>query len=326
MKNKLYILTFFLLSFCLMMKVDARSFSTAFVGNSEFSDDVKLYVQVNNITDFNGACAGLCGFVGTLNYDSSKINLTSISALNGFDLTQGSQIVLYKVTGVSNGTNILQLSFKNVGLKNGESTTISFNDITASDGDNDIISSNIAKSIKFVTVNNNSNTNTNNSNNSSTNTNNNNASTVPQEEAKKSSNNFLSSITLSYGNIEFDKDILKYDVVVDSKVNEIKISSIAEDSKSSITGNDSYVLSDESNIIKLIVKAEDGSERTYEINVLKEEENVTNGLDSANEKENSKLFSIKSIIINILCLIFGSLLTVIVLCVKNKKRKKQKTA
>lgn len=130
--------------------VYASSLNVSINGNTNFDSEITLNVQVNNLVDFTGSCNGLCGFVGNLEYDTNKIELVSISALNGFDLAQGNKIVLYKATGVGNGTNIMTMKFKNKSLANNESTNISFSNISVSDGDKDISTSNVSKTIKFV--------------------------------------------------------------------------------------------------------------------------------------------------------------------------------
>ena len=280
MKKILFSITLLLSSLFIITNVKASSFSTSIVGNDTFENEITLYIQVNNLVEFNGACNGLCGLVGDLSYDSSKIELTSISALEDFDLTQGNTLVLYKSTGVASGTKVLAMKFKNKTLAKDETTTITLSNVVASDGDKDINSSNASKTIKFIvkeTQNNNQtgNTQAGGSNNNAQ-LNSNNKPTTNTESNKvektKSSNNYLSSITLSDGKINFKKDVLTYDIIVDYEVSNIEIKANLEDEKSTITGIGKHNLSVGNNTIKLTIKAEDETERTYTLNISREEE------------------------------------------------------
>lgn len=301
MKKFLFSLTAIITSLLLAIPVYASSsFTASITGSNTFSNEITLYLQVDNITEFNGSCDGLCGIVGNLNYDNTKITLSKISALNSFDLTQGNSIVLYKTTGVGNGTKLLEMKFKNKSLSNGESATISFNNIIASNGDKDIPTSNTSKSIKYVVAQKSSTTKT---------------TTI---EKVKSSNNYLSSITLSYGNIEFDKDKLTYEIEVDKEVNSITISGTLEDNTASIIGFDTYTLKDGENIIKLIVKAEDESEKTYTINVVrKSNDNINTPISPINNEtpESNNNYLLYGIIAGVIILGIG-----IYIFLKNKKK------
>lgn len=335
MKKILFSLTILLSTLLFATNVNASSFNANIVGNDTFESEITLYIQVNNLVDFNGACSGLCGLVGNLNYDTNKIELTSINALESFDLTQGKTLVLYKSTGVASGTKILSMKFKNKSLTKDETTTITFSNVVASDGDKDINTSDASKTIKFV-VKENDNNNTNNSqtnNNTNTNTNNNTSNNNTtnkkpssntnnkKEETKKSDNNYLSSITLSDGNITFDKDVLTYDVIVDYETTTIEIKANVEDDKATVTGDGKHTLNVGSNVIKITIKAEDESERTYTLNINREEKDIVVDTDNevieddAIEKENN--YVMPMVIISVI-LVIGLIGFVIW---KNKKNK-----
>ena len=335
MKKILFSLTILLSTLLFATNVNASSFNANIVGNDTFESEITLYIQVNNLVDFNGACNGLCGLVGNLNYDTNKIELISLNALENFDLTQGTTLVLYKSTGVASGTKILSMKFKNKSLTKDETTTITLSNIVASDGDKDINTSDASKTIKFV-VKENENTNTNNNqtnNNTNTNTNNNTSNNNTtnkkpssntnnkKEETKKSDNNYLSSITLSDGNITFDKDVLTYDVIVDYETTTIEIKANVEDDKATITGDGKHTLNVGSNVIKITIKAEDESERTYTLNINREEKDIVVDTDNevieddAIEKENN--YVMPMVIISVI-LVIGLIGFVIW---KNKKNK-----
>ena len=285
MKKILFSLTVLLSMLLFTTNVNASSFKANIVGNNTFEKEITLYIQVDNLIDFNGACNGLCGLVGNLNYDAEKIELTSIKALESFDLTQGNTLVLYKSTGVVSGSKVLSMKFKNKSLTKNETTTISFSNIVASDGDKDINTSDVSKTIKFVVkeiVNNNT--------------------TNKKEETKKSSNNYLSSISISDGSITFDKEVLIYDVIVDYETTNIEIKANTEDEKATIIGDGNHNLNVGSNVIKITVKAEDDSEKVYTLNISREEKEIIIDdevvEEDAIEKENDNIIPI--IIISII--------------------------
>ncbi|MGM9876928.1 MAG: cadherin-like beta sandwich domain-containing protein [Bacilli bacterium] len=122
------------------------------------------------------------------------------------------------------------------------------------------------------------------------NTNNNTSDTSNSDNntTNLSSNNYLSNITLSNGNINFNKNITEYNITVDYQVSNIEVIAIVEDSKSKveITGNTNLEIGN--NIIEIKVIAEDNSTRIYKINVEKKDENYVlssnNNISSVNIK------------------------------------------
>lgn len=89
----------------------------------------------------------------------------------------------------------------------------------------------------------------------------------PQPQVKKSSETGLSELNLSKGvlNPKFDTEISNYTVVLEKDVTSISINAKAKDSKASIEGNGKVALKPGENIIYVVVTAEDGTTRTYEI-------------------------------------------------------------
>lgn len=104
------------------------------------------------------------------------------------------------------------------------------------------------------------------------NNNNNNNNNTPVIEDKKSNNNYLSNITLSTGNINFNKEILEYNVSVLYEVKDLDITAVPEDSKSKVEISGNKELKVGTNKITILVTAEDGSKREYIINVDRKNE------------------------------------------------------
>ena len=110
-----------------------------------------------------------------------------------------------------------------------------------------------------------------------------NANNVPNETQKpttpqvtKSSNNYLSGITIGTGTLspEFYRETFEYTVEFDDTVNlydlkEIEISATAEDNRATVEGAGTIQLNDGENNITLTVTAENGTARTYTIKVVK---------------------------------------------------------
>ena len=98
--------------------------------------------------------------------------------------------------------------------------------------------------------------------------------TTPQ--VTKSSNNYLSGITIGTGTLspEFYRETFEYTVEFDDTVNlydlkEIEISATAEDNRATVEGAGTIQLNDGENNITLTVTAENGTARTYTIKVVK---------------------------------------------------------
>ena len=333
MKRVLYSVVALLLSIVFIHDVQASTFDMVLEGDSSFESEITLNLKVGTLTEFE---TGLYGLTGYLNYDSEKIELISIDAVGDFDLTYGSKskkVVLYNTAGVDTGTTILTMKFKNLSLIKDETTTISLNNLEASDGNNDIEGTSASKTIKFIvkeevkepenTTNNNTGSNSSNNNSQSNNNSTNNTSSdKKEEETVKSDNNYLSSLTLSNGTIKFSKDVLTYDVVVDYDTTSIEIKAKAEDEKAIVDGTGKHDLKVGSNKIILTVKAENDSERTYTINVNREEKDivVNNDVDINEDKDTDNSSDNNYILYGIIGLL--AVIIVVLLIVMFKKKNK----
>ena len=122
---------------------------------------------------------------------------------------------------------------------------------------------------------------------SSTSTTSNNSETTNQETNKKSSNANLSNLGIRPNDFTgFKAATTSYNVIVPSDVQEIEVYAIAQDSKAKISGTGKKQLQEGQNTIAVVVTAEDGTKKTYTINVTKsgeteepeKEEEVSKGL------------------------------------------------
>ena len=86
-----------------------------------------------------------------------------------------------------------------------------------------------------------------------------------------SPNNKLSGITIDGYSLTptFSKDTEKYDLVVDSSVSSVNIRAAAIDSKATVSGAGTISLGSGTTIVKIVVKAENGDTRTYQVSIAK---------------------------------------------------------
>lgn len=107
-----------------------------------------------------------------------------------------------------------------------------------------------------------------------------------EPEVVKADNTYLQEIALSSGSLDFNKDILDYEVTVLNEVSELEVNAKTLDSKATVNGNGIYKLEVGNNLIKLDVTAENGEIKEYTINVLRKESVNDDNLseDIENEK------------------------------------------
>lgn len=97
--------------------------------------------------------------------------------------------------------------------------------------------------------------------------------TQAEIQASYSKNNYLSYLGVDNFEISpaFDKDTDSYSLTVENEVTAINVSGNREDSKSSVSGLGEYGLEEGNNIIEVVVTAQNGSSRTYTLNVTRNE-------------------------------------------------------
>ena len=90
---------------------------------------------------------------------------------------------------------------------------------------------------------------------------------------KKDSNANLQSLTINNGELvpPFDKDTTSYTVEVENYVDSITLNGIAESEKATVSGNQTYDLVEGTNKLSVTVTAEDGTIKTYFVNVTRKE-------------------------------------------------------
>lgn len=99
--------------------------------------------------------------------------------------------------------------------------------------------------------------------------------TQAELEASYSKNNNLKSLSIENFSLtpEFNANVLEYNAVVPENTKEINIIATPEDRKSSITGTGVQTVNQGANKFSVVVRAENGAEKVYVINVEVKDEN-----------------------------------------------------
>ncbi|MEE0220610.1 MAG: cadherin-like beta sandwich domain-containing protein, partial [Lachnospiraceae bacterium] len=109
----------------------------------------------------------------------------------------------------------------------------------------------------------------------------------PKPETTGSPNNKLASLEVEGYSLTptFNKDTESYDVIVNPSVGQISVKAGTIDSKASVSGTGTISLQSGNNTISIEVKAENGSVRTYRLNVVRQSDapvaNVPSGGENA---------------------------------------------
>ena len=171
--------------------------------------------------------------VYSMNYDSNYLSLTSGTQSNALSYT-GSQ-----------KSDSVKFTFK---AKAKGSTTVTFKVNEALDFDGNALS--VGSTSKTITI-----------------------KTQADIEASYSKNNNLSSLSISSGALEpaFNKNTLEYAVTVENEISQITVDGKKEDSNSYVDGFKTYELEEGTNRIEVKVTAQNGTAKTYVINVTRKE-------------------------------------------------------
>lgn len=96
---------------------------------------------------------------------------------------------------------------------------------------------------------------------------------VNNKPKEKSSNNFLSGLSVSGLELDktFDKETLEYSVIAPEETEKIVINAQLADSNATVTGVGEQTVTTGTNTFEIVVSAENGSKRTYKLNVTVKE-------------------------------------------------------
>jgi hypothetical protein len=231
--STLFFVLFLLLS--PIQSVSAAAFYATVSGPTQITAGQQFTVTIGvaNVTNMLGLSA-------TFAYDSSMLTLVSSTGLNDFSLTLGSKLVVDRLSGKSGTFNIASLVFKaKTTFALSTSAYVRIVDAQYSNGTIDIDDINTRQlTIKMV-----------------------------------SDNSYLKALTVSQGSLSFSKTTTDYVVDVENNVSSITLGATADYSKSTISGLGTKTLAIYSNVFNIVVTAENGSKRTYSVNVRRKDAN-----------------------------------------------------
>jgi hypothetical protein len=218
-----------------IQNVHAAAFAGTITGPTKIiaGQQFTVTVGVANVTNMMGMSAEWY-------FDSSKLTLVSSVGTNDFTLTLGTKLVVDRLSGKSGNFSVASIVFKaKTTFTLGTSAIVSIKNASYSNGVSDINDLNLRSlSIKMV-----------------------------------SDNSYLKTLTVSAGTLNFNKTMLDYTVVVDNSVSSITLGATPEYSKSTISGTGTKNLAIYSNYFNIVVTAENGSKRTYVVNVQRKDAN-----------------------------------------------------
>ena len=213
---------------------------------------------------------------------AATITISTSNCAGKFTVTSSNSSVVTVSSGsiFVDGTSTITATAKAAGT-----ATITVTPVDVSDTDLNDVTGSKSVTIKVTTPaasNNTSNSTTNNKTNSNTSTNtnkNNNTNTNTNKgttTTTKSSNAYLKSMILSIEGLSpaFSKNITSYSLNVGENVSEIKVNASVENSRASYSVSGNTNLKEGENVVTVKVTAEDGTVKTYTINVLKSDDPI----------------------------------------------------
>ncbi len=249
MKNRrlIYIYLIFFSLFLFPSIVSAGSAYVGFSGNDSVynGNEITVYMYVSNIS---GASGGVESLEGNLVFDSSYLEYLEGSGTSSPYRFQINPNQGYKIagldtsldSGITSTTTIFTFRFR---AKQTGSTRISLSNLKLTDSSNRLDASAGSQTISIVDP--------------------------------PSGNNNLSSLSTNLGGFSFNGGT-SYEMTVEHDVTSINVSATPEDGKASVSGTGTRDLYYGRNVINITVTAENGSQKTYTVNVNRKDNRSTN--------------------------------------------------
>lgn len=224
-----------------------------------------------NITSPDGG--NLSTVTGKVTYDSNKLQYVSISSSAG--ITNGTAVSATE-SQINGKSMSVTVTYKvKDGITGNIETSLVISELYTTESDSNYA----AKDKKIIPVTINSTEKTNNTDSNKTNNSNdgkNSTSTEKNANTTKSNNANLSNLGIKPNDFKgFKASKTSYDVTVPNDVEKVTVYATAQDNKAKIKGNESQKLKVGKNTLNVVVTAEDGTQKTYTINVTREEANQT---------------------------------------------------
>jgi hypothetical protein len=184
----------------------------------------------------------LSGMTAKFTYDTNLLTLVSSDERNGYALTVGPLIVMDKTTGQSGTFALATFTFKaKAAFLVGNSTNISFTNVTGTDGSKDLTGTNKTHTVRIVSTNNN-----------------------------------LSALSVNGTSVpSFSASKLSYDLGR-TDASSVTIAATAADNKASISGVGTRSLAYGRNTLGVVVTAESGAKKTYSVVITRNDYRSSN--------------------------------------------------
>lgn len=192
---------------------------------------------------------GILGFTAELEYDDALLNLSTVTkSVTGNWLIERNEknIIAYdndQKNPINKNVTVFVMTFTvNKTAETGKELAVKIKNVTASDGNEDIVFGEALYSVKI--------------------------------SAPKSSNADIADLKLSNASLTktFDKNVTEYDLTVPFSVTALDMSVTVADKNATykIDGNKNFAVG--KNTVKIIVTAENGTQKTYTVNVKREQD------------------------------------------------------
>lgn len=213
----------------------AASASLTGPGTVRAGDTITLTLKISG--------SGIYGVSGTLVYDQDQLTLTgtkqAISSKWSVEFSGNNFVAVDNnlTAPINKSTSLLTLTFKVKSLKTGTVVKVSFTELVTTDGNSDTKLSNASYSVKIA--------------------------------APLSTDNTLKSLTIANAAISpaFSSKTTSYTAEVPYEVEKLEIKAVANSSKATVTVKNNTLAANATTKVSIIVKAEDGSTKTYTIAV-----------------------------------------------------------
>ena len=248
-KISLLFISFFLFPFI----VNAGSIGASLSGGGTFKpgDTISLSIYVGTCQncgtlDANGSPAGtINGFGGFISIgDASCLEIISVEGSHGWTASYNAGNKKFSIMDYSLASGVKNANVGSIKLKALKdcSTTVSITSPSATDTAGDISVSGFSKKISIYTP---------------------------------SSNANLASLSINPGSIKFNGGT-SYSTSVGASTTSVTVSAAAQHAKAKISGTGPHNLNYGANNINVVVTAEDGSKKTYTINVNRKDDRSSN--------------------------------------------------
>ena len=234
------IITMLLSIFIGVDKIQAASTATLELsGASTVNTNANITLDIN-VKNISGYLVGVGGTITTS--DSSCLSFVSLAAADSNSMANKNIFAFSSMNGTNSNTTIAKATFK--ASSSACQAKIIIESPTLSFFDNDINASNVEKTITVT------------------------GATVPT----KSSDATLKTLVPSTGELSpsFISTTENYELKVSDSVNTVTFTATTTDSKATIESGTTCSITTNPTACKIVVKAEDGTKKTYTVNVTKE--------------------------------------------------------